>query len=431
MPKAKIRRSLLRSILVLRRRASTLTTRKMILTGIALLSLIGIVAGSWGCRRNSPGQTESLSAAQAKSNVPIVVNVAQCERKDLVRQITLPASVEAFEQTTLYAKASGYLKWLKVDVGDHVRKGEVIAQLDIPEMAKEYQGAEADQQSITANMANLQAEVERAKAELELKRVTYDRYKGIREQEPDVMPQQQVDEVKAQFRVAQAMLKVAESKINVAKSQAAKAEATRARIATLMEYANIRAPFYGVVVKRYVDPGALIQQASSQTNVLPLVTVARVDTLRIFIDVAEPEIRFVKRGSPVTFVVDALPGKEYQGYSSRFATLDPKTRTMRTEIDIPNRDGLLRPGMSGNVKLTLERRAMALTVPASAIVTESGKTYVYTVTDGRAKRVEVQTGFDDGINIEITDGLTGDERVITSGTSGVKDGAPAKVLNVT
>src|SRR5712692_8486966 len=209
MPKANIRRSLAPSILFLPRRASTLTTRKMILTGIALLSLIGIVAGSWGCRRKSPGQTESLSAAQAKSNEPIVVNVAQCERKDLVRQIALPASVEAFEQTTLYAKTSGYLKWLKVDVGDHVRKGQVIAQLDVPEMAKEYQGAEADQQSITANMENLHAEVERAKAELELKKVTYERYKGIREQEPDVMPQQQVDEAKAQFQVTQAMLKLA------------------------------------------------------------------------------------------------------------------------------------------------------------------------------------------------------------------------------
>ena len=431
MPKANIRRWLAQSILSWPRRASTLPTRKTILTVNALLLLIGLVAGSWGCRRNSPGQTESLSAAQAKSNEPIVVNVAQCERKDLVRQIALPASVEAFEQTTLYAKTSGYLKWLKVDVGDHVRKGQVIAQLDVPEMAKEYQGAEADKQSITANMENLQAEVERAKAELELKKVTYERYKGIREQEPDVMPQQQVDEARAQFQVAQAMLKVAESKINVAKSQAAKAEATRARIATLMEYASIRVPFDGIVIKRYVDPGALIQQASSQTNVSPLVTVARVNTLRIFIDVAEPEVRFVKRGSAVTFVVDALPGTEYEGYTTRFATLDPKTRTMRTEIDIPNRDGLLRPGMYGNVKLTLERRAMALTVPASAIISEGGKKYVYTVEDGRAKRVAVQTGFDDGINIEITDGLNGNEKVITSGTSGVKDGAPAKVVSVT
>jgi len=139
----------------------------------------------------------------------------------------------------------------------------------------------------------------------------------------------------------------------------------------------------------------------------------------------------VKRGSSVTFFVDALPGTEYEGYTTRFATLDPKTRTMRTEIDIPNRDGLLRPGMYGNVKLTLERRAMALTVPASAIISEGGKKYVYTVEDGRAKRVAVQTGFDDGINIEITVGLNGNERVITSGANGVKDGAPAKVLNVT
>ncbi len=172
MPKTNIRRSLAQPILFLPHRASSLTTRRAILNVIALVLVIGIVAGIWGCRRDSRGQTESLSAAQAKSNEPIVINVAQCERKDVFRKIELPASIEAFEQTTLYAKASGYLKWLKVDVGDHVRKGEVIAQLDIPEMAKEYQGAEAEQQSITANMENLRAEVERAKAELELKKVS-------------------------------------------------------------------------------------------------------------------------------------------------------------------------------------------------------------------------------------------------------------------
>jgi RND family efflux transporter MFP subunit len=303
----------------------------------------------------------------------------------------------------------------------------VLAEIDVPEMAPEYAGAEADVERAKANVAHAQADLERAQAELELKQITYERLRSIREQERDVLPQQQVDEAKAQFEVARAMVNVAESKIKVAQGEAAKAEAARARLSTLMAYTKIRAPFDGVVTKRYVDPGALIQHASSQTNVSPVVTVARVETLRIFVDVTEPDVPFIKRGIPVTLAVDAMPGKVYRGTCTRFATaLDPKTRTMRTEIDIPNRDGLLRPGMFGRVKLGLERRSNALTVPASALLIESGKTYVYTVEHGKARRVEVKTGFDDGIQVEVTGGLTGDEPIIISGQSSVKDGAPVK-----
>lgn len=399
-----------------------------------LVGLLGVVVilggvGFWKHMQNSTERQAKVGPTDAAKGTDVVsVQVERPERHDLSRQVSIPASVEAFEQTTLYAKAAGYLKWIKVDIGDPVRKGEVIAEIDIPEMAPEYRGSEAEVERAKANVENAQAELERAKAELQLKKLTYERLKSIREQEPDVLPQQEVDEAKAQFEVARALVSVAESKIKVATSEAGRAEASRARLATLMEYVKIRAPFGGIVTRRYVDPGALIQQATSQTNVSPIVTVARVDTLRVFIDVPEPEVPFVKKGNPVTLIVDALPGKVFEGTATRFATaLDPKTRTMRTEIDIPNRSGELRPGMYGRVKLTLERRANVLTVPASALIAEGNKLSIFTVVDGKARRVEVQTGFDDGTRVEITKGLTGNEPVITTGKSAVKDGMPVNV----
>ncbi|MBI4468165.1 MAG: efflux RND transporter periplasmic adaptor subunit [Acidobacteria bacterium] len=384
-------------------------------------------AGLWGYWRNSAriGAAGSAPARDTASDI-VHVQVASPERNEIFRQVSLPASLEAFEQTTLYAKVSGYLKWIKVDIGDRVRKGQILAEIDVPELAAEYAGSEAEVERAQANIGNTKADLQRAKAELELKKITYERLKSIRDQEPDVMPQQQVDEAKAEYDVAGAVLKVGESRIRVAQSELSKAEASKARFSSLREYTTIRAPFDGVVIKRHVDPGALIQQ--SQSNVSPVVTVARVDMLRVFIDVNEPEVPFIKKGNTVTVVVDALPGRVFEGTCTRFTTaLDPKTRTMRTEIDILNHDGELRPGMFGLVKLALERRANALTVPATALKAEGGRSYVYLAADGKASRTEVKTGFDDGIRVEITEGLRGEEQLIVSGTSGIRDGLAVKV----
>lgn len=409
-----------------------MTRKKLLVGGLVGAALVLGIAGFWTYSRNArQNQSELVAKAAAVEGELVSVQVKAAERSDLFRQVELPGSIEALEQVTLYAKTSGYLKWIKVDIGDRVRKGQVLAEIDVPEMAPEYQGAEAEVERSKANLANARAEAERAKAELELKRITYDRLKSVREQEPDVLPQQQVDEAKAQFDVARAMVNVAESKIKVAQGDAAKAEASRARLATLMEYAKIQAPFDGVVTVRSADPGALIQHAASQTNVSPVVTVARVDTLRLFVDVTETEVPFVKIGIPVTLTVDAVPGKVYRGRCTRFATsLDPKTRTMRTEIDIPNRDGSLRPGMFGRVKLDLDRRENALTVPAGALVTENGKAYVWIVAGGKAKRIEVRTGMDDGIRVEITGGLTGNEEIIMGDKTRLKEGASVKGASV-
>lgn len=378
--------------------------------------------------RRTSNPTSADRAAPTASALEVAVQIALPEHHEITREVVLAGSIEAFEQAPLYSKTAGYLKWIKVDIGDSVRKGDVLAEIDVPEMLPEYKGAEAEVERARVNVENAQAELQRAKAELELKKVTYERFKSIRDQEPDVMAEQQVDEAKAQFEVARAVVSVAESRIKVHKSEVAKAEAVRDRLTELMEYTKIRAPFTGVVIKRHVDPGALIQHASSQTNVSPVVTIGRVDTLRIFADVAEPEVPLVKRGNHVALTVNALPDRIFEGTITRFAGgLDSKTRTLRTQIDIPNREGLLRPGMYAAVRLSLGNKQDALTVPASALIIEGDKSYVYTVADGKARRVEVQCGADDGIRVEVTGGLTGAEPVITTGKNAVKDGSPVKV----
>ncbi len=223
---------------------------------------------------------------------------------------------------------------------------------------------------------------------------------------------------------------MAAAEVTLVHSRIDNARARLGKLKTLMEYTKITAPFEGIVTERFVDPGALIQAATTASvNVSPVVTVQRVDMVRVFIDVPEPEVPAVDRGDPATLALSALPEKKFAGTVTRFASaLHPSTRTMKVEIDFPNPDGLLRPGMYGSLTLNLETHSEALTLPAPALVTEKGKTFVYIVEDGKARRVEVMTGIDDGIRVEIVKGLQGNEAVIVAGASAVSDGGAVRAV---
>ena len=302
------------------------------------------------------------SASPVESDPPthqaqVDVEVVKPLREDLTRQITMPASFQAFQQTTLYSKVSGYLEWIRVDIGDEVRKGQVIAQIEVPEMFDQYQEAEAQLASAEADHENAKAELESAKANLGLREITYQRLHAVREEEPDVMPQQTVDEARAAFQVSSAEVKVIESRMNQVLSKVRQVEAALNRLRTMMAYAEIRAPFTGVITDRFVDPGALIQAATTSQNVQPIVAVADMRRLRVILDVPESETPFVQVGDPASVRVDALRGRTFEGKVARFATaLNPSTRTMKTEIDIPNRERLLFPGMCTRTCLTLVAR---------------------------------------------------------------------------
>jgi RND family efflux transporter MFP subunit len=372
--------------------------------GLALLATLGLTA----CGPTSDAAPPSHTPA------PVSVQVTRVARGDMIRSISLSASVEAFETARLYAKVAGYLGKIMVDIGDRVTKGQVLAILDIPEMAMEYTQAEAEQ-------AEAKAQLVKARTDYTLQKVVLERSKTLRARE--AITPQQLDEATAKCEVAAAEVTLARSRID-------NVQARLGKLKTLMEYTKITAPFDGIVAERFVDPGALIQAATTASvNVSPVVTVQRVDMVRVFVNVPETEVPAVDRGDPATLVLSALPEKKFAGTVTRFASaLDPSTRTMKVEIDFPNPDGLLHPGMYGNLTLNLETHAEALTLPAPALVTEKGKTFVYVVEDGKARRVEVTTGIDDGIRVEITKGLQGNEAVIVGGASTVTDGGAVRAI---
>src|SRR5256712_7485069 len=286
----------------------------------------------------------------------------------------------AYQEATLYAKVAGYLKTINVDKGDSVKEGDLLADIEAPEML--------------ADLVKARAEAEAA--QLDFKRVTEAQKKAS-----DLVVPQTVDAAKAKSGVAVAGLQ---------------------RIETLLSYAKITAPFSGVIAKRWVDPGALMPAATSSSAAKSAAVLTLMDFTTVRIDVAIPdtEAPFVKKDLPVKVTVDELPGHTFQGAITRFSyALDESTKTMATEIEIANPDLALRPGMWASVEIELQRKENALLVPAEALVTEKNKNSVFVVRDKKALKVALTTGFDNGVNVESLKGCGPGDAVIVAGKQSV------------
>ena len=317
------------------------------------------------------------------------VTVTRVKIGVLDRGITLPGSVRAYQEAILYAKVAGYLESIAVDRGDRVRAGQVLAELEVPE--------------IQAEIGKLQAEVDAA--EIERKRLT-----EAARRAPDLVTPQAVDSADAKHEVALANLK---------------------RTQTLMDYAKLTAPFAGVITKRWVDGGAFIPAATSSSSARSAAVVTLMDFSRVRIDVAVPEteVPLMKVGLPVTLSVSEIPERTFAGRVTRIAyALDDSTKTMGTEIEMPNPDGALRPGMYASVKISLQRRTGALLVPAEAVVTQKGKPFAFTVAGGKARRVALRTGLDDGVNVEVLEGLSPEDMVVVAGAQALTDGQACRAV---
>jgi RND family efflux transporter MFP subunit len=275
---------------------------------------------------------------------------------------------------------------LAVDVGTRVRSGQVLARLAVPELVEERNAARAQ-------VAALRSEYERTEM------------------------------LAARNSVTQKALAEAKSRLDVA-------IAAEGEVAAQIEYATIQAPFDGVVTARAIDPGDMVYQASSpKGSGQPLLKVAKLDVIRVKTYVPERDAVWADVGDAATISFDALAGQAFTGTVARLSgAIDPATRTMLAEIDLPNADGRIRPGLYGQVRLTLERRETALALPAAAVQFGDGGAFVFVAAAGDvARRTPVQTGLNVGGWVEIVGGLRGDERVVTGPPAGLAAGAALRV----
>lgn len=365
---------------------------KWVLVGVG--ALLFAVAGINYFHRVEPGGSKS-PVAQEKEQAGRAGNAAKVQtmkpvRRDIASTLTVPGNVSPWFQTTLYAKVPGYLRAVNVDKGDVIRKGQLLAVIVAPEIEDQFRQAEADYR---------------------IKELTYERYLSVWRENHDIIAKQDVDLAEAAARAAKSL---------------------RDSRKTMMDYRKVTAPFDGVITARFADPGALIQAATgSASQAMPVFTIMKLDPVRVYVNVPQEVSIKAKEHIPAVVTVQELGGRAFKGSVTRSAkALDPTSRTLLLEIDLPNPKDLIHPGMFVGVTLSLETHQNALAVPPSAIV--PGNSYegkgpsLYTIVEGKAHRVGVTTGLDDGIWIEILDGLTGQEDVVVVGKGALQEGSPVE-----
>jgi RND family efflux transporter MFP subunit len=389
-----------------------------------------IIAGAAGTLLYLGASPPSKATTAAPESRPSV-DVVKPGREILVQRVQSNATLEAFEDADLFAKVSGYLSDVRVDIGDHVKAGQVLAVIDVPEMKQELAEAKAQLESRKSSLESARRQLDHHRADVALQNgLAKDREQLG--QGRQFISDRTLDQVRANADIAKADLGVAEANLDVAANQIDVAAATVEKIKALLTYAQIVAPFDGVVVRRQVNRGDLVQAATS-ARTTPLFKVQRIDTIRVFCDVPENEVLHVRVGDRATVRVFGLNGEPVVGAITRFAyRLDPETRNMRTEIDLPNTDERLYPGMYAQVSLELDRRQDVLAIPVTAIGSDAQGTFVFTVQDDHIERKAVKVGIRDNGRAEVIEGLSENASVVVAARSApaagtvVRSEAPGK-----
>lgn len=348
-------------------------------------------------------------ATTGESGGPRTVAVAKAEREDLAEYTVLTAEFLPYQAVSVHAKVAGYVKSITVDIGDHVKSGQVIAELEIPELTDDLHKAEAE-------WMTSQEEVKREQANYEEVHLAFQRLMGVVKANPKLVAQQDVDTARAKDDAMASALNAAEKRV-------VQNEANVGKMKAMLGYASIVAPFDGVITRRYSDTGALVQAGTaSETQSMPVVDIAEDDVLRLIFPVPESAVSAIHDGLPVDINVKSL-GLSLPGKVTRYAgKVDFDTRTMRTEVDVPNSDGKLTPGMYATVKVPLKQRKDVVTVPLQALSSGDTPTVLLVNKQGEIEERKVKVGLQTSTLAEITSGLEPGDMVVTGSRNGLSAG---------
>jgi RND family efflux transporter MFP subunit len=387
-----------------------LRTRGRIAAWLGALAMAVLLSS---CSRSEKAEANSAPAAAS------VVAVSSATARDLVHQEVLAAEFRPFQVIDVHAKVAGYLKQIYVDVGDHVQQGQVLAVLEVPELADEMTRAEAAKKRSNAEVDRYKEELARAEAQHQATHTIYERLRGVSKSNPRLIAQQELDDAQARDLSAEANVSAARAALASAVQGVDVSLADVTKTQTMNSYARITAPFKGVITKRYADTGAMIPAGTANTsNSLPLVQLSQNDLLRLVLPVPESIVAGIKLGQTVDVRVKAL-NRIFHGKVSRFAdTVNTSTRTMDTQIDVPNPSLILIPGMYAEAILTLEKRSQVLSIPLEGVNIQGNTATVYVVGEDHKIQVrQVKLGMETSDYVEIVSGLEPNELVVTGNRS--------------
>jgi RND family efflux transporter MFP subunit len=361
---------------------------------------------------------------KAPAAPPRAAAVVAVTRGNLASSLTVAGQFQPYQQVDLHAKVSGYIRWIKVDIGDRVRQGEVLAVLEVPELQNQVEGAQAEVRHSQSDITRAQSEVVSAESTYSALHAEYIRLEEASKERPGLIAEQELDDARAKDQQAAAQVGVAKASLDAMQQQLGVSRATHSRLETMSRYEQIIAPFTGVVTKRYADTGSLIQAGQdNNTQTLPVVQVAESDLLRLRMPVPESDVPNIQVGGDVQVKVDAT-GRTFTVKIIRFSrALDTNTRTMLTEVDVPNHDLSLSPGMYAETTIQLQRKKDALILPAQAVVQNGDQSYVLVVdATNHVEKRTVTLGIQTSNRVEITSGLQAGDNVIAAGQTGYQPG---------
>jgi RND family efflux transporter MFP subunit len=370
----------------------------------------------------------AFSSCTGSGNAPvqaaITVGTTKVVKKSLGREITLSSELVPFQEIDVYAKESGYVKKLNVDYGTHVKAGQVMAILEIPELEAQLQEDQAEIKNAINQVSRAQHELYRYEAQYKALHLQYTRLNGVFESQPGIVAQQEVDDAQGKDLAASSQVDAGHAALEAAQSQLSVASAKLGHDQSLFDYSKITAPFAGVVTERYANLGTLVQAGTgSSTQAMPIVRLSQDDLFRLVIPVPESYVRYIHVGDHVDVHVPSL-NRTFPGKVARFSVdVREDTRTMHTEVDVLNPQHVLLPGLYADAELQLDRKDDVPTVPLQAVNHEGNKITVFVV--NRNDELEdraVQLGLQTASDAEIISGLTEGEQVVVSDRSGLKAG---------
>jgi RND family efflux transporter MFP subunit len=391
--------------------------RHIVPSGIVVLLGTGSIFLS-GC---SGTQKVHASEAQAPTTT---VGVALVSRKPMERQLTISSELVPFQEIDVYAKESGFVRELNVDYGSRVQKGQLLAVLEIPELQMLLQQDEAAINVASDQVLHAQKELSRVEAQHNVLHLQYKRLKGVSDSRPGLVAEQEVDDAQGKDLASEAQIEATKSAMATAQSQLDAAKAKQNHDRVLYDYANIRAPFAGVVTQRFANLGTLVQAGTnSSTQAMPLVRLSEDDKFRLVIPVPESYVKYIRIGDAVRVSVPSL-NKEFPGKVTRFSVdVAEATRTMHTEVDVANVSHQLMPGMYAEATLMLERKNDALTVPLQAVDRNGEQSTIMLVDpSNRLQERNIQLGLESASDAEVVSGLNEGDRVVVSDRSALKQG---------
>jgi len=333
--------------------------------------------------------------------MPMTVEVGTVKKGDLAQHLTVVGNLIGLQTVDVAPRTNGRLLTMSVQMGDPVRRGQVIGKIEDREIVEQVSQAEASQQVSRAT-------IRQREADLNVAKLNFDRSRNLFERQ--LLAKQALDDAESRYLAA-------EAQIDLSKAQLAQAEARLQELKINLQNTTVTSPVDGFVGKRNVDPGAMVSQNT------PIASVVDISKLKMVVNVVEKDIRLVNVGDSGQVDVDAYPGEKFFGRIARVApVLDPATRTASMEIEIPNGDRRLKPGMYARVSLVVEERKGTLVAPKSAVVDFENQRGVWVPNeDNRAKFVAVKVGIEDANRIEIVSGLKEGDRIVTTGATAVRN----------